>query len=84
MLALDGFSRSLRAHEAAKKGRRWRCRHSMRFFSFFFLVLSSFDRQQRQKNSFQNQDGAHVQFKTKRSTQLKKLMKAYCERMNRE
>ena len=35
-------------------------------------------------NLTRRQDGALVQFKTKRTTQLKKLMKAYCERMNRE
>lgn len=36
------------------------------------------------KQSPATQDGALVQFKTKKTTQLKKLMKAYCERMNRE
>ena len=34
------------------------------------------------KQSPATQDGALVQFKTKKTTQLKKLMKAYCERMN--
>lgn len=35
-------------------------------------------------NHSSEQDGAQVSFKTKKSTQLKKLMKAYCERMNSE
>ena len=51
------------------------------FFSRFsslslFLLLSP--------SSTPSQDSAQVQFKTKKTTQLKKLMKAYCERMNRE
>ena len=52
---------------------------------FFFLTLSLPPLSHpSSRQRLTRQDGALVQFKTKKTTQLKKLMKAYCERMNRE